>query len=228
MDAPFWRDDGLFKLYHYCSYKASSNVFTWKGSRLQPGCFPLSFRNAAKELCWSKSKFEQKLHKLADVGCISISLVSKSTLVRIIDWAENWPSQDSTVPESSPTCPDNQPATVPLSGTDIENKKKKEDRILCPPYLPSEPEGFTELWFAYPSNRRTRRTEAASLFKFALQHGATLESILAALERDKRTETWCIADGRYIPGIVNWLKRESWRDYIKSAVSGDEEEWISW
>mgnify|MGYP000445840865 CR=1 FL=1 len=113
--------------------KASSNVFTWKGSRLQPGCFPLSFRNAAKELCWSKSKFEQKLHKLADVGCISISLVSKSTLVRIIDWAENWPSQDSTVPESSPTCPDNQPATVPLSGTDIENKKKKEDRILCPP-----------------------------------------------------------------------------------------------
>ena len=49
IESPIWPDDGLFKLYHYCLYKASRNVYLWRGIQIQPGEFPMSYRHAAAE-----------------------------------------------------------------------------------------------------------------------------------------------------------------------------------
>ena len=55
-----WSDDGLFKLYHYCLHKASRNLYVWRGVQIRPGEFPMSFRHAAEELCWSRDKLIRK------------------------------------------------------------------------------------------------------------------------------------------------------------------------
>lgn len=49
IESPIWPDDGLFKLYHYCLYKASRNVYLWRGIQIQPGEFPMSYRHAAAD-----------------------------------------------------------------------------------------------------------------------------------------------------------------------------------
>ena len=94
---------------------------------------------------------------------------------------------------------------------------------------PSEPQGFTDVWIAYPANRRNQRREAARLVAKALDEGATIESILAALEAEKQSYAWSEENGRFIPGIVKWLEKETWRSYVQQAETVEEdEEWTSW
>ena len=96
-----------------------------------------------------------------------------------------------------------------------------------------EPDRFSEIWLAYPQNRRTNREAAAALVEKALNDGATVDSILAALEAEKQTVEWQAANGQYVPGIVKWLQREPWRAYVSETtvlqVSNTEEQlWESW
>lgn len=96
--------------------------------------------------------------------------------------------------------------------------------------LASEPDGFTSVWIAYPSTRRTQRREAALLVSKALEDGATIESILSALEEEKQSDDWRQENGRFIPGIVKWLEKENWRSFLQHKGEPDEEEeqWTSW
>ena len=94
----------------------------------------------------------------------------------------------------------------------------------------NEPIGFTDIWFAYPQHRRTHRGEAASLVDKALNEGVTIGSILGALEEDKQSMDWQIDDGQYIPGIVKWLQRESWRSYLPESrldMEETDEMWVT-
>lgn len=91
------------------------------------------------------------------------------------------------------------------------------------------PEGFDKLWLAYPVEKRTQREKAAEIFQAALAQGATIRAFLDALEDSKRSPGWLSHGGRYVPGIVNWLQREAWRDYVKNGEREAEEEWTeSW
>ena len=97
----------------------------------------------------------------------------------------------------------------------------------------NEPDRFSEIWLAYPQNRRTNRKAAAALVEKALNDGATVDSILAALEAEKTTLDWMTANGQYVPGIVKWLEREPWQAYVSEPtapqVSDTEEQlWESW
>ena len=89
-----------------------------------------------------------------------------------------------------------------------------------------EPDRFSEIWLAYPQNRRTNREAAAALVEKALNDGATVDSILAALDAEKQTVDWQTANGQYVPGIVKWLQREPWRSYVTAAPqAADDELW---
>ena len=61
----------------------------------------------------------------------------------------------------------------------------------------------------------------------ALEEGATIDILLAALEADKQTPDWLTNNGQYIPGIVKWLQREAWRKTIPSEGTGEDEMWVS-
>ena len=92
----------------------------------------------------------------------------------------------------------------------------------------SEPQGFTNVWIAYPANRRTLIREAARLVAKALDDGATIDSILAALEAEKQSYSWREENGRFIPGIVKWLEKETWRSFVQQVETvEEEEEWTS-
>lgn len=77
--------------------------------------------------------------------------------------------------------------------------------------------------------RRTQRKEAALLVAKALEDGATIEAILTALEAEKQSDDWHKENGRFVPGIVKWLEKETWRGFVQQAETVEEdEEWTSW
>ncbi len=248
--SPIWPDDGLFKLYHYCLYKASRNVYLWRGIQIRPGEFPVSYRHVAAELCWSRDKLTKKFASLEEAGCVCMRKSRVGTLVRVVGWSE---IQHTGGSKASPPWPENQTVSgmeirpswyenqatggtengplwrgnQAISGTEIRpNQEEYKKSNLFPSSRP-EPEGFNLLWLAYPEERRTRRAEAARLYQIAIAQGATIETIMEALNAAKQSGAWCMDNGRYIPGIVNWLQKETWRSFGKPEESTEAVKWIS-
>lgn len=141
-----------------------------------------------------------------------------------------WPHDEATIQEAGSTVePDrlHGKARKPAGGSTMEpNPIEKKSTSSLPL---SEPNGFTSVWIAYPSMRRTQRKEAALLVAKALEDGATIEAILTALEAEKQSDDWHKENGRFVPGIVKWLEKETWRGFVQQAETVEEdEEWTSW
>ena len=92
-NSPIWPEDALFKLYHYCLYKASWNTFDWHGFQINPGEFPMSLRHAEEELCWSRNKLLRRLAVLERLGYIRTKKTAEGTLV----WVNRCPDANSII-----------------------------------------------------------------------------------------------------------------------------------
>lgn len=250
---PAWHDDGVLKLYFYCYCKASHNTVTWKGIVLQPGDMPLAERDAAVELEWSRNKLDRKLELLEKTGLVSIRPSTIGTLLRINHWqrecgSEMKPSLQPWIQNDATTGSKMEPRPLQSEATDgsemrlpdtawLQNEAARGSKMEPNQYisntklnthsLPEVPKAFTQIWLAYPPERRTCRDEAICLFRKAMEDGATVDAMIAALEADKSSYTWSKEGGRYIPGIVKWLQKETWRDYLIAAPAEEEEIWTS-
>ncbi len=138
------------------------------------------------------------------------------------------------VPETRPDRPQNEttPALKLNNTHNINNNTINTNRNISRRHAGSkrtaEPEGFKEVWLSYPQLRRTHREEAAELYAAALSDGATPDAILRALEDDIQSLAWQRDDGQYIPGIVKWLQKETWRSYVQQSISEEgDEEWTT-
>lgn len=149
-------------------------------------------------------------------------------------WYQDSTSYQDTGIAVTPTDPQNQTSFGQTGTLARPNPYKKNIYTSSLGYgTRNEPDRFSEIWLAYPQNRRTNRKAAAALVEKALNDGATIEAILSALEAEKQTVDWLTANGQYVPGIVKWLEREPWRVYVSEPtapqVSDNEEQpWESW
>lgn len=90
------------------------------------------------------------------------------------------------------------------------------------------PDPFDLFWSAYPLKKSKKDARKA----FA-KVKAPLDTLLAALERQKKTPDWTKDGGRYIPYASTWLNGERWEDEVKTGPktaapvshSGSVEEW---
>lgn len=245
-----WHDDGVLKLYFYFLCKMSHKTKSWCGLVLNPGELPLSERNAAKELEWSRSKFLRKLEQLKNTGLISVQASEAGTLIRFVHWQEECgfkmiPGgietrprgiekrtqdgqrlQNDTTVVSQPIPSDDQWCQSETAGG-LKTRPNQYINKLYTHSLSEEPEGFSQLWLAYPSPRRTCKDEAIVLFQKAINEGATVDAMIAALEAEKSSYAWTKEGGRYIPGIVKWLQKETWHDYVVTAPTKEGKKWIS-
>ena len=136
-----------------------------------------------------------------------------------------WHGDQATNPapcrEIRPLWQQNQ-ATDQAGGLIIRPNPNRKDNHTSSSYgCQMEPIGFQEFWTSYPLSRRYQRREAAALFAQAYQDGATLDSLMAALEADKNSEDWQQENGRFIPGIVKWLQKEAWRGFVEKHEEDD-------
>lgn len=249
MASPVWHDDGACKLYQYCLSQASRNYYEWKGQTIQPGDLPFSERHAAGTLQWSRNKLRRKLDILESLGLITLQSVQWiGTMLHIVDWPffeadscchdrydmnEYEPDRSQTEQQTEQERFQNPENRQQLGSAAAHNIIYKKNKYTYNDHgSEAEPAGFSKIWLAYPEHRRGHRNEAANLVAKALEEGATIENILAALESDKQKLDWQMNDGQYIPGIVKWLQRETWRKYShqenQDQPEEDEEAWVTW
>jgi len=84
------------------------------------------------------------------------------------------------------------------------NNNKKEKNIK------KENPDFDAFWKAYP--RKTAKKNAEQAWK---KITTPIETILNAIERQKKTQQWIKDNGAFIPHPATWLNQERWNDQLE-------------
>lgn len=97
-------------------------------------------------------------------------------------------------------------------------------------------ERFDRFWDAYP--RHVAKVDARKKFEKLNPDESLLETMLQAIEAQKRSEQWTKDNGQYIPHPATWIHQERWKDdlpgkpvkvlpvqqYTQRDYSGEQEE----
>lgn len=76
---------------------------------------------------------------------------------------------------------------------------------------------FKKFWMAYP--KKAARPAALRAFRKINPSSELLDTMLTALEVQKRTESWQKDDGQYIPYPQKWLNQSRWEDEVTTTSS---------
>ena len=241
MQTPLWENDALFKLYHFLLYRLNHVDTVWQGIVLHANEVLISRQIASEQLHWSIHKYQRHLKALQELDVVAIRSSSRGTIITVMQFdtfaecsqrihdVQGRQNAANAEAISDPAKGCHSPEIGAAAAPVIEEYKDRETAVSGTKLYSSEPEGFEKLWLAYPIERRTRRAEAAEIFRSALAQGATVQAILDSLEEAKRSFNWHKENGRYIPSLVTWLHKETWRDCITPKESEDSEEWTtSW
>jgi hypothetical protein len=75
--------------------------------------------------------------------------------------------------------------------------------------------GFERFWAAYP--KKVGKEAAKKAFS---KVKVPVESLLAAIERQKCSDQWSKDNGQFIPNPTTWLNQGRWEDELPSSSSG--------
>jgi len=115
------------------------------------------------------------------------------------------------------------------AGMTIE-KQEARSKMQETPLSPSEKNGenngngngglspqnmFLILWETYPAHRRGVKQQEC-LFEFAKLKPSKDQfgRILSAVDELKKSESWNEENGKYVPGLLKWIKSEGWRNVV--------------
>jgi len=101
----------------------------------------------------------------------------------------------------------------PKEKEEEKEENKKKDKNLSLPHPAAD--GFDRFWAAYP--RKTSKQDAKRAFDKLKPTEEQLQVMLSAIERQKQSQQWQDADGRYIPHPATWLNGKRWEDELPTA-----------
>lgn len=73
-----------------------------------------------------------------------------------------------------------------------------------------EDDGFVKFWDAFPGRKSGNIDQAYREYLRALESGVTPETLLNALECQRRQPAWMEENGRYCPSPEKWLRNRGW------------------
>ena len=100
------------------------------------------------------------------------------------------------------------------NGSSLKHKHKQKQihktETLSPLPPPGESAGFEAFWSAYP--KKQNKQNALKAWDKLNPDPSLVETIVAAVERAKRSETWIKDGGRFIPLPTTYLNDRRWED----------------
>lgn len=122
------------------------------------------------------------------------------------------PNDTDGMPKNTNGMPNDAERIKTKTKTKTEEQKTKTTTPLYPPKGDSE--DFARFWDAYP--QKTGKGAARASYERAL-YKTDPETILAALEAQKKSPQWCRDGGQYIPHPATWLNQERWQDEVQTS-----------
>lgn len=119
------------------------------------------------------------------------------------------PNVSRTVPKESPTTRARVPAkrlTASANGSEANGQQPTASGSSAS----TVSDRFEQFWAAYP--KKKAKDAALAWWNKRKPDEGLLATMLASIERQKRTRDWQEDDGRYIPHPATWLNQGRWQD----------------
>jgi hypothetical protein len=180
---------------------------------IKGSCFPFRERLANKDI-------EKGIAELADAGCVGLYKVDGKPYLYLPNWDEHQRMRNKVSKFPSPEDADEcgtvaaSCGELPQIAARIQNPES-ESRIQNP-----NPESrpaharedvFEQFWKCYP--RKEGKQKARSAFA---KVDVDVDTLLAALEQQKKSAQWLKNNGEFIPHASTWLNGKRWEDQMIS------------
>ena len=99
-----------------------------------------------------------------------------------------------------------------------KNKNQKENKRVSKETQNAHAEEFAAFWSAYP--RHTDKQAALRAFEKLKPDETMMQTMLAAIERQKQSAQWTKDGGQFIPHPATWLNGRRWEDELPAQGAG--------
>jgi hypothetical protein len=146
------------------------------------------------------------LDELADKELIVRYQIDGEVYLNYPDFLEKQPRLNPDR-EGTPDIPNITPSSLlSNSGVTPTQYKIREDKISKDKPMK---EGFEDFWKAYP--KKVNKKEATSSYN---KIKVSLDTLLKAIEKQKKSDQWLKDGGQFIPYPSTWLNQERWNDEL--------------
>jgi hypothetical protein len=179
-------------------------------------CFPLRERVTVRDI-------DAGLHVLADTGCIFLYESDGESYLCFPNWDKHQTvrNQKSKYPAPPEIESRLQPTESNCKQLQTIDSKCPRNPIQSNPNPNPNPNpkragaGFEKFWSAYP--RHVAKSDAQKKFEKLNPDDELLAVMLAAIEKQKKSEQWVKDGGQYIPHPSTWLNQRRWEDEVQPA-----------
>lgn len=221
----WFHDKNTFYVYIRLLLDANWGESDYNGVHLKRGQLAISQREYADKCGISRQELRTILERLKATRKITLTSTHKFSIITLVEY-------DYAAKLSTRVSPAEQPAINPptLLNNKTINKKKQESALTRGGV---SDELFQKFWTAYP--KKTAKTQAIKAWTKLSPDEALTETILSALERQKKTVQWTKESGRYIPYPATWLNGRRWEDESEvengkhkgnNTMPGSESDWL--
>lgn len=176
-----------------------------------------------------EASMERLLTECEKVRLVRLYVVASKPYLEVLDFGQHvrakhskWPAPDSAcavdavhqdcistadAPGDGDGDGDDNSSSTDVDAAEVVGKGEEGPPLETP---------FTRFWQVYP--RRVGKVPAEKAFA---RHGCAklMETILAAVERQKATEDWQKNGGQFIPHPATWINRHGWEDELRPMVA---------
>lgn len=209
-----WRkiaDNDILKNHKYCafflwsltkaSHKEKTIIIGGQSVHILPGQFILGRKSASLALGMSEQEIRTCLKLAQNLEFLTIKSTNKFSIISVINW-DIYQGSDY----------DDQPADQPTSNQQATNKQpqiKNVKNYKNNTYAQNEFETFYQ---AYPKHKA--KGAALKAWKNIKGEMPPIDSILKAIEDQKRSEDWQKDNGQFIPYPATWINQRRWEDEV--------------
>lgn len=238
IDSAVFQDPELWKLWCLCLMKASHKEI-WESAdtvkepvKILPGQF-ITGRFALHRDYYTKKVRNMKSDKtiwnwmqiLEKLGNLTINSSKKYSIITIVNWHTYQLNVVNNFQQNFPVTSNRLPTDFQQTST-YKNEKNEKNENNNPPIAPplggGECDVFTKefiaFWQAYP--RKVGKAAAWKAWKRPNGTRPKLDTIIRAIERQKRSSQWQENGGRFIPHPATWLNQGRWDDEIVQQGGG--------
>ena len=176
---------------------------------IKGSCFPFRDRMTNKDI-------EKGLADLAGAGCVGLYTVDGKPYLYFPNWEQHQrvrskiskcpaPTENNACQQLAATCGDSQ-QNAPVIQNPESRIRNPESRTNAR----AREADFEIFWNAYP--RKAGKSKAESAFAKVT---VPLQTLLTALDKQKKSTQWTKDNGQFIPHPATWLNGKRWEDQLE-------------
>lgn len=201
----WYSNPNTFRVFLHCLLMANFTDGRFEGQEIKRGQFVTSLPSLSKQTCLSVQQVRTALDHLKSTGEITDTSTSKYRVITVVKY-DNY--QDVNRQNNSQSTGNQQASNSQSTGNQQQynnnnknNNEKKNNNEL-----------FDRFWSVYP--RKVSKVSALKAFEKLKVDEELLNTMISAIEKQKKSDQWIRDNGQYIPHPSTWLNQHRWEDEV--------------